>query len=200
MVQTRVIASIAMALFLLCNTHKTGQSDKTVPIETRGKIQKASRAENNPFEIKCENHTCSVFVYKKNGKKIIVADFPGTPNTSILSSDIVSLSVSCGSPCNYTTFINLKSGRISKPFFLVLAADTLKEIVCYCDSSFLLISSIFDTTVTPLQIKRQFSPAATPFTVVDSAFFKKNYFVFRYLTGKDYRCIWDSIEVKSIKP
>ena len=196
MIKSIIAVGIAITLCLTCGIQKAGQNGKNSENVKHLKTSDESYVNRNPVEIRCQNQNCSTFVYLKNGKETFVADFPKEPSTNILSGNLVRISYSCGSPCNYTTFVNLKSGQISKPFFLVMAIDTLKENVVFCDSACLLLSHIFDTSAAPIKIERPFSLSASPFTVVDSAFFRSNHFIFRFLTGKEYKDVWDSIEVK----
>lgn len=191
-----VISGILLMFAFSCRAHKTDRNKKIIEYNA---IADSSNFKSDPIENKCSNQICSTFVHLKNSHTIFVAAFPRAPDKQTLSSKLVSISLSCGNPCNYSTFVDLETGKISRPFFLVLAVDTTNETVSYCDSIFVLISPIFNTAVAPIRLLRPFSPSATPFTVVDSAFFRSNRFVFRYLKGKDYYEVWDSVEVTNTR-
>ena len=171
-------------------THKSSQNNF-------GKQQiKNDTSGNIPVKTKCSQEKCSTFVFLKNGTKIFTGEYPKEPFCRLIASHLLQLTISCGSPCNYTSYINLTSGLQSKSFFIVLAVDTLHERVAFCDTGDIKISSLFDSTQSPISIKRNYSPSAVMSTVVDSAFFKENgVFVFQYHTGQDFIGVWDSIEV-----
>ena len=145
----------------------------------------------------CNQSGCSTFVFLKNGLKMFAGEYPKEPFIRLIDSTLLQLTISCGSPCNYTLYINLINGIQSKSFFNVLAVDVFHGCVAYCDTSEIIISSIFDSKKEPIEIKRNYAKSASMSTLVDSVSFKANAkFVFHYYASIDYSGIWDSIDVK----
>ena len=150
-----------------------------------------------PAKTICNQSGCSTFVFLKNGLKMFAGEYPKEPFIRLIDSTLLQLTISCGSPCNYTLYINLINGIQSKSFFNVLAVDVFHGCVAYCDTSEIIISSIFDSKKEPIEIKRNYAKSASMSTLVDSVSFKANAkFVFHYYASIDYSGIWDSIDVK----
>jgi hypothetical protein len=199
------IAVCLICLMLLfqfnCAKGKENNQQKTSIASSQKNIGKhvltSDSVVNFPAKTICNKEKCSTFVALKNGTRIFAGEYPKEPFCQLATSNLLQLTISCGSPCNYTSYINLTKGIQSKSYFMVLAIDTLHEWVAFCDTSDIKISSIFDSIGTPISIKRNYSPSATMSTVVDSASFTNTMkFVFHYYTGKDFAGVWDSVEVK----
>jgi hypothetical protein len=149
-----------------------------------------------PYETKCVDGKCSTFVLLENSNKMFAGEYTKEPSCKLVSRNLLEILTSCGSPCNYSVFIDLASGRRSIPFFMALALDTLHEFVAFCDTNDIKIAAIFDTSRTPIAVDRPYARSATMSTVVDSATFRENgIFVFHYYSGRDFVGIWDSLKV-----
>jgi len=149
-----------------------------------------------PCETRCSRGNCSTFVFLKNSDKLFVAAYPKEPSCRSVSQNLLEILVSCGSPCSYSSFVDLASGKKSMPFFMVLAVDTLRGYLAFCDTSNIKIAAIFDTTKALIAINRDYSHSATMSTVIDTAIFRNSgIFVFHYYSGKDFVGIWDSLEI-----
>jgi len=198
-----IVCVIYLILFFQFNCAKAKEENqqKSTYVNSQSNIGnkdiKSDIIGNIPAKTVCNQEKCSTFVFLKNGAKIFAGEYAKEPSYQLAASNLIQLTISCGSPCNYTSYINLTKGTQSKPFFMVLAIDTIHECVAFCDKSEIKISAIFDSTKSPILIKRNYSPSATMSTVVDSASFRNDgIFVFHYYTGKDFAGVWDSIEVK----
>jgi hypothetical protein len=187
-----------LALWFNCAKGKAiGNKNITHPSEpvsqSSGAIEDSLK---NPYDTKCADGECSTFVFLKNGTRIFATEYSKEPSCRLVSQNLLKILMSCGSPCNYTLFVNLTSGAISIPFFMALAIDTLHEYVAFCDTSKIKIAAIFDSAKAPIAINRPFSQTATMSSVVDTAIFRNNgLFVFHYYAGKDFVGTWDSLEI-----
>jgi hypothetical protein len=191
----------SLAFGLSCQRgHSTDEKVSTQQATPSSKTSENIKKEATPkipCETRCSKGNCSTFVSLKNSDKLFVAAYPKEPSCRSVSQNLLEILVSCGSPCSYSSFVDLASGKKSMPFFMVLAVDTLRGYLAFCDTSDIKIAVIFDTTKAPIAINRDYSHSATMSTVVDTAIFRTDgMFVFHYYSGKDFAGVWDSLEPK----
>lgn len=193
-----MVNTIITFLILLCFFSSTCNKNETYKkSDVDNKSIRKNELSQDPFETKCSTGSCSTFVRLNNGKHIFAGEYPKEPSITFINKNIAQILLSCGSPCNYTTYIDLENGLKSKPFFLVVAVDSLGRYVAYCSQKGLCIAPIFDSSMKPLVITRDYSPAVSVFTVVDSVSFHiGDKLVFKYLSGKDQNNKWDTVDFK----
>jgi hypothetical protein len=115
-------------------------------------------------------------------------DFPREPAIIKHPNNITEVCISLGSPCNYSTFIDTQSGRVSKKaFFLVLAVEPHRYLVAETGDETVDIYDMFQGDKPLMKIKRDFSSSVCVFTVIEKArFIKGNKLYLKYMSGKDY--------------
>lgn len=103
------------------------------------------------------------------------------------NNSLAEVIISCGSPCNYSIFYDVKKGA-SAPYEFVLAVNADKQIIARAGKSHILINNIFQNhNKVFVKINRQFAEtAALVFVIEEAHFTKKGNLFIRYLSGKNY--------------
>ncbi len=147
---------------------------------------------NNEVETNCSDTGCDYYVRLKNNQLQFILNSSVPPAIESWNS-ILELVVSCGSPCNYTFFVNVENGEKTEGFYNVIAIDTIKQVLAYTGDNEVIVRKIFSENDSCL-IQEDFSPVAELFSAVDSAYFVEDgLFIIRYLSGDDFVIMTDSV-------
>jgi hypothetical protein len=142
-----------------------------------------------------------VYYVGKDGNTKFEQKLPAQPNIINHSKDMIEVRISSGNPANYSFFIDLKTERISQEFELILAVKSSSPFlvaVPMVDSVY--VYDIFNPTKEISAIKRDFSPSATVYTVIQKAeFVNNNKLYIRYFKGKDYEVVEERINIPENK-
>lgn len=137
---------------------------------------------------KCKDDICNIFLKRKDTKDVLILKKTPFPTIKVLDDNLIELFFSCGSPCNYTIFLNIKND-ISKPFNFVVAVDAKRQIVVAATrTNQLVIYNIFDKQQRPIfTIEKNWSPTATLFSAIIEAKFVNNDLYIKYLNGVRFK-------------
>ena len=128
---------------------------------------------------------------------MFVTSYPKAPSSTVLykGAKLLALKFSCGNPCNYTYYADLKNEVVSDGYFCVLAFDSLTTTVAYADSDFVGICPLFTKNkMNCAVVKRPFSPTASLCNAIISLdFIDRHRLSITYLTGADYAEKTDTI-------
>ena len=102
----------------------------------------------------------------------------------------MAISVSCGSPCSITTFVDLRTGFVSDPFDLMIAFDRDHKWVAFDDGG-VKIASMYDRG-SWCDVTRDFASKAQPF----ASFYRRDFdqdgnFTFEYSKGEAGETVTD---------
>jgi len=149
-----------------------------------------------------EANTCDIYVQTNTGKKVLIIkreaynEVQEKIGFQYYSKNLAAIVESCGSPCNYSTFVNLDTGSIAKiPFFLVMAVDAKHGLVAYPDDAKgeIIIANIYDSNKNMI-IKRSFSPVASLAISANVKFLRDRAAIeLNYPEGKDYKDVTEVI-------
>jgi hypothetical protein len=133
---------------------------------------------------------CNYYADGKTDHRIRLGGFPPDRVGARLYGDTLAVSVSCGSPCNVTTFVDLQTGFVSDPFDLVLAFDRDHKWVAFDDGG-VKIASMYDRGAW-CDVKRDFSSKAQAFaSLYRRDFDRDGNFTFEYGRGESGETVTD---------
>lgn len=167
-------------------------------------IEPILTAENSPniedyndyYEITSDNEDNYIITLYDINKNIIDEfSLPKEPYIGVLESNILQISISCGSPCNYTYFYNTETSDISDVYFNISLAE--KGKVLYMGDRKFIISDIFDKTKYYKEIIRDFSPVAAECNdITEVKFLDDNTLLMNYLVGENFEIKQEIIELE----
>ena len=142
---------------------------------------------NDNLKIICKKEDSCNVVAKIDGKnKIILKDYERSKiHINWLSKDLAQLLLSCGSPCNYSTFIDFKNNLESKKsYYIVIAVDPISKKVAYInDNEKIEVSNIFSDK--KIIIDLDFSKSLSIYTAIDKVKITHNKISINYYAGED---------------
>ncbi len=112
--------------------------------------------------------------------------------------NLIEITYSCGSPCNYTAFYDPTKQKISKFYYFVLDTHIESEQIAIQASNGkyqLEIKKIFSDSIGHI-IKRKFSNAAILGNVVTVKFINSNTIDLTYMTGSKYDEVNEIVKLK----
>ena len=152
-----------------------------------------SKGKNDPIVWSCAKNECRIYAQFPSGNKIKIIDNPDEPAWKYISNDLVEVILSCGSPCSYSIFVDMKQEQVSEPFFNVVAFDTIHTRVAFGNDSLLLIRDLFEDNV--CEIRKEFSPVANLSSAIEMAHFLENgALVLQYLSGPEFKTKTDTVK------
>ncbi len=135
---------------------------------------------------RCNQGLCNTYLKLKNNDKVVIAENSSPPSVASLDENLISIFFSCGSPCNYTKYYNIKKG-ISRPFEFAVAVDTKRKIVILAKKNNLVAYNMFTDIKKPLfSIKRNWAPTVALYSDIIEAKFIKGALYIKYLEGDRY--------------
>ncbi len=124
-------------------------------------------------------------LYDQEQETIHQEVFPREPVVDILENNIVKISISLGSPNNYTYFYDVGKNIISDVYYNPLLIEN--EKIVYMEGNSLIVSHIIDKTIVYAQIERNFSPTAEPsLAILKVEFVDSNTLHIEYFEGSDF--------------
>lgn len=134
----------------------------------------------------CEQGVCNTYLKLNNKTKETVSERSSLPSIQKLNSNLTSLFFSCGSPCNYTKYYDIKKG-LSSSFEFTVAIEPQNKIVLLAKGNKLIAVKIFDPTSPPLfTITRDWSPTVALYNNIIEAKFSDDTLYIKYLEGKNF--------------
>ncbi|PSO45508.1 MAG: hypothetical protein BRC25_02080 [Parcubacteria group bacterium SW_6_46_9] len=171
--------------------YQTGSSS-TDPAKTDWTNLSLKPLENGSF-----SNEHGLFATTENGEVMIKGGFDYRSTVEDYGQGLKAVITSCGNPCSLTTFIDLKSDRISKTDYQsVIAVDAQNKRVATVKKNGVAIYDIFTDDRIVFDQNRDFAPTAAPVSAIDEARFtdEGNLFI-RYQLGEDFETKSDTIEV-----
>lgn len=120
-----------------------------------------------PQKISCTNNTCSLYALTTQGSKLITSgkksDIAQYSSAWIdQKNNLAGFSISCGTACSYSYFVDYQTGQVSDNMYLVEDVNVIKRIVVLPNPSdnndqSLLVRPIFGCNK-GIVIKRNFDP------------------------------------------
>lgn len=147
-------------------------------------IAKTENVNHKYFEIeKVSAEKYILKVFDKNNKRVYTQEFPKEPYVVMVEDSILKVTVSVGSPANYTGFYDIKNTRSSYEYFFNLISYC-EEKASFMDGNKLIITNVFDKSKLYKEIERDF-PFVASGAVREVNFIGPNKINIKYLYGKD---------------
>jgi hypothetical protein len=164
-------------------------------------------AENSWTEVETKkvDHGWKVYVTNNQGISIPVLEgdlFKTAPGVTEHDSGLVEITINCGSPCNYSYFVDLKTRRISAVFQFALAVEPTRKMVAVAKTKKeqFIIRKIFSPDDIVATVERDFAPtAALPTAIEKIEFRSKDTLKLVYLTGKSYEKTSETVYIDNME-
>lgn len=129
---------------------------------------------------------CTIIVKSQRSGQKKISDKMRAPSVTWHGSNLAEITISCGSPCEYSWFFTPELG-VSAPIEFVVAVAPSKMIAVSAGVDELEIVQIFGDIKKPLQtIKRDFFPAAALVSILsDVKFIDEDHLQFSYMASSD---------------
>lgn len=112
------------------------------------------------------------------------------------SNELVEARVSCGSPCNYSYFVDLENDTISRAFEYVIGLNINRHVVATAEEDDISLYNIFREGKMLQKIKLDFAPVAALVTAIEEVRFTEDGDLYiRYLSGGDFKTKEDTVSI-----
>lgn len=130
--------------------------------------------------------SCSITLKTADNRLIeILTDHPWRSEIIHHSETLIEIKSSCGSPCSFSSFVDLKSEKFDTIHMPVVFSNRY-NLVAFTDGNLLKIKPLFNNNTSIL--KADFSPVAALTSAIKNAeFFSDSELSLTYLSGKNYK-------------
>ena len=145
----------------------------------------------NYYSVKCDNkNNYTIILYDSEGNIVYQEKINKEPHIEFLGENIIQITISLGSPLNYTQFYDISTGAISPAYSNALLIEKDKIIYMKIKKNkqvVMVISDFFNKDIFYKEIKREFSPTAVPSSAIRGVkFIDETKLQIKYVKGKDY--------------
>lgn len=156
--------------------------------EMRGEFNK-----NDAYEILYnEDGMYKITFIKDNGDILYNQSVDYRHEVTEVEENLYNVCFWSGTNARYDVFVDMKNDRVSEEHFNLLCHDT--ENVVYCSESAVIIADMFDSDDVKNVIERDFSKTFHLSTAITFTELKENKLEIRYLTGEDFKEVYEEIE------
>lgn len=136
---------------------------------------------------------CRVSVDQKGKVSELISAVP-IPAVSWYAPSLGEVRVSCGSPCYYSFFVS--DEQISEGFSFVIAVDEKRSRFFVVDGQEVKMFRMFGPSLPQYVFELDFSPSATPITVIRSAdITNEGNLRIRYMSGMDFTMTTEVLKI-----